>query len=69
MDRDEIHHKMSKKVCLQGSLSGDLVSPKVAQLTKVIFHLNTRNDEAMVGQSVRNDGICATTLESSQYRG
>jgi chromosome segregation ATPase len=31
MDRDEIHHKMSKKV---------------AQLTKVIFHLNTRNDEA-----------------------
>ncbi|CAJ1431095.1 unnamed protein product [Effrenium voratum] len=31
MDKDEIHHKMSKKV---------------AQLTKVIFHLNTRNDEA-----------------------
>jgi len=31
MDRDEVHHKMSKKV---------------AQLTKVIFHLNTRNDEA-----------------------
>eukprot|EP00971_Amphidinium_carterae_P042858 842308-Amphidinium_carterae.1 len=31
MDRDEIHHKMSKKV---------------AQLTKVIFHLNTRNEEA-----------------------
>mmetsp|Transcript_8521 Transcript_8521/g.21404 ORF Transcript_8521/g.21404 Transcript_8521/m.21404 type:complete len:1044 (+) Transcript_8521:127-3258(+) len=31
MDRDEVHHKMSKKI---------------AQLTKVIFHLNTRNDEA-----------------------
>lgn len=31
MDRDDVLHKMSKKV---------------AQLTKVIFHLNTRNDEA-----------------------
>ena len=31
MERDEIHHKMSKKV---------------AQLTKVIFHLNTKNEEA-----------------------
>jgi chromosome segregation ATPase len=31
MERDEVVHKMSKKI---------------AQLTKVIFHLNTRNDEA-----------------------
>lgn len=31
MDREEIHHKMSKKI---------------AQLTKVIFHLNTRNEES-----------------------
>ena len=31
MDADEIHFKMSKKV---------------AQLTKVIYHLNTRNDDA-----------------------
>lgn len=31
MERDEVHHKMCKKV---------------AQLTKVIFHLNTRSDEA-----------------------
>ena len=30
LERDEIAHKMSKKI---------------AQLTKVIFHLNTKNDE------------------------
>ena len=31
MEREEIQHKMSKKI---------------AQLTKVIFHLNTKNDES-----------------------
>ena len=30
-DMDEVQHKMCKKI---------------AQLTKVIFHLNTKNDEA-----------------------